>query len=283
MPNSTSATPPDWRTTAERTDYKTTATFEETLAYCKRLEAASPIVHFASFGTSPEGRELPLLILSTDRAFTPEAARATKKPVVLVQNGIHSGEIDGNEACLALARDIAVTGERRSLLDHAILLIIPIYNVDGHAQSNPFNRINQDGPDEMGWRATGQNLNLNRDYMKVDAPETRAFLRLFNEWKPDLFIDNHVTDGADFQYDVLYTIESTGYVARPIADYVDRVFQPHVHPAMEHDGHVVESYFLLRDETDLAKGIERMVFPPGSRTVSARSAIDRRFSSRHIC
>lgn len=262
MPNDTPAAPPDWRTVAERTDYRETATYDETVAYCKRLEAASPLVHYTTFGTSPEGRPLPLLVLARDRAFTPEAARKTKRPVVLVQNGIHSGEIDGNEACLALARDVAVTGEKASLLDHAILVVIPIYNVDGHAQANPYNRINQDGPDEMGWRATGQNLNLNRDYIKADAPETRDFLALFDAWNPDLYIDNHVTDGADFQYDVLYTIESTGYVARSVGAYIDDVFQPHVRPAMERDGHVVESYFLLRDETDLAKGIERMVFPP---------------------
>ncbi len=262
MPSSSHANRADWRTVAEQSDFQRTATYDETIAYCKRLDVASSIVRYTTFGTSPEGRALPLLILSSDQAFTPVAAHQTKKPIVLVQNGIHSGEIDGNEACLALARDIAVSGDRRHLLDHAILLVIPIYNVDGHAQANPYNRINQDGPEEMGWRATGQNLNLNRDYLKADAPETRAFLELFNAWRPDVFIDNHVTDGADFQYDVLYTVESSGYVAPAIGTYVDDVFQPHVRPAMERDGHVVDGYFLLEDETDVAKGIERMVFPP---------------------
>lgn len=263
MPSEDLATaPPDWRTTAERTDYRQTSTYDETVAYCRRLESASKLVRYTTFGTSPEGRPLPLLILSSDRAFTPEAAHKTGKPIVLVQNGIHSGEIDGKEASLALARDIVVTREREALLEHVIVLVMPIYNVDGHERSSPYNRINQDGPDEMGWRGTAQNLNLNRDYLKADAPETRAFLALFNAWKPDLFIDNHVTDGADFQYDVLYTIESTGYVAPAVGAYIDREFQPHVRPAMEREGHVVESYFILRDEIDLEKGIERMVFPP---------------------
>jgi hypothetical protein len=262
MPNDNLADSQDWRTTAERTDYRKTSTYDETVAYCRRLEAASPSVRYTTFGTSPAGRPLPLVVVSRDRAFTPEAARKTGKAVVLVQNGIHSGEIDGKEASLALVRDIAVTGERASLLDHVILLVVPIYNVDGHEMATAYNRINQDGPEEMGWRGTAQNLNLNRDYMKADAPETRALLELFNAWSPDLFIDNHVTDGADFQYDVLYTIESTGYVAGPVGAYVTNVFEPHVRPAMERDGHVVESYFVLRDEVDLAKGIERMIFPP---------------------
>jgi hypothetical protein len=262
MPNDPPSAPVDWRTVAEQTEYRRTATYDETLDFCRRLEAASPLVRYSTFGTSPEGRVLPLLVLARDGLFTPEAARAAGRPVVLVQNGIHSGEIDGNEACLALAREIAVTGSLESLLDRAVLVVIPIYNVDGHAQASRYNRINQDGPEEMGWRATGQNLNLNRDYLKADAPETRAFLGLFNAWRPDLFVDNHVTDGADFQYDVLYTVEATGYVAPSVGRYVDEVFQPRVRPAMERAGHVVESYFLLRDETDLAKGIERMVFPP---------------------
>lgn len=259
---STNAQSNDWRTHAERTDYRETSPYAETIAYCERLDRASSWISFTSFGTSPEGRSLPLLVLSRDEAFTPEAAHKTGKPVVLIQNGIHSGEIDGKEACLALAREIAITKSLASLLDHATVLVIPIYNTDGHERSSPYNRINQDGPADMGWRATAQNYNLNRDYLKADAPETRAFLKLFNAWMPDLFIDTHVTDGADFQYDVLYTMESHNYVAPEIAAYVDNVFQPHVQPAMERAGHIVEGYFYPGDSNDPSKGILRMVFTP---------------------
>ncbi len=106
-----------------------------------------------------------------------------------------------------LVRDMAITRTRSSLLDSAIVLFVPIFNVDGHERFGPFNRINQNGPEEMGWRVTARNLNLNRDYLKADAPEMRALLRLFAAWEPDLYIDCHVTDGIDFQYDVTYTTE----------------------------------------------------------------------------
>ncbi len=251
-----------WQTVAESTAYRKTSTYDETIAYCRRLAGTSPWVSFSMFGTSPQGRGMPLLVISRDRAFTPSAARKANKPVVLIQNGIHAGEIDGKEASLALVRDIAVSKRLEHVARHATVLVIPILNVDGHERTSPYNRINQNGPDEMGWRATAQGLNLNRDYVKADAPEMRALLGLFNSWKPDLYVDTHVTDGADFQYDVLYTIESTGYVAAPVAQYVDQVLQPMIRPAIERKGHIVESYFNLRDPADLAKGIERQVFPP---------------------
>jgi hypothetical protein len=252
----------DWRTAAERSGFKTTSNYEDTVSFCKRLDEASPWIRYLTFGQSHNGRALPLLVLSRDGAFTPEAAHKTGKPIVLIQNGIHSGEIDGKEACFALAREIAITKTLEGLLDSAIVLVMPIYNVDGHEMASRYNRFNQKGPEEMGWRANAQNLNLNRDYLKADAPETRALLALWTRWRPDLFIDTHVTDGADFQYDVLYTMESTGYVAPEVARYVEEVFQPHVRPAMEREGHVVRPYFVLRTEKEPAKGLQGFIFSP---------------------
>ena len=136
------------------------------------------------FGVSPEGRDIAVLVVSAEGAFTPAAARASGKEIVLIEAGIHPGEIEGKDAGLALLRDIAITGEHRALLDHAILLFIPIFNVDGHERFNAYTRINQNGPDESGWRATAQNYNLNRDFLKVDAPEMRAWLALFTAWMP---------------------------------------------------------------------------------------------------
>src|SRR3989442_14966332 len=125
------ASPPELLTRAEQTGFAETARYEETLDYCRRLERASPWIHLTSFGRSPEGRELILLIASKDRAFDAAAAAKTGKPVVLIQAGIHAGEIDGKDAGLMLLRDIAVTKQRAALLDHAIILFMPIYNVDG--------------------------------------------------------------------------------------------------------------------------------------------------------
>lgn len=252
----------DWQTTAERTEFRKTSSYDETLNYCKRLAAASTRAQLTSFGTSPEGRKLPLLILSREGVSTPEEAHRTGRPIVLIQNGIHSGEIDGKEASLMLAREIIVTRSLERLLDHAIVLIIPIYNVDGHERASPYNRINQNGPEQMGARTTASNLNLNRDYMKADAIETRAFLRLFNAWQPHLFIDTHVTDGADFQYDVLFTVESNGYVAPEVGRYVRETLYPRVKAAVEKAGHITEQYFNLRDPKDPSQGLVVTPFSP---------------------
>jgi len=199
----------DWRTPAEMSDYRTTPRYAETMAYARRLVAAAPgALRLETFGRTGEGRDLVVVIASKNGVFDPAALHRAGRPVVLVQNSIHAGEMDGKDACLALLRDMAITRRRAALLDNAVLVVIPIYNADGHERFGPFNRINQNGPEETGWRTQSRNLNLNRDYMKADTPETRAFLRLWNRWLPDLFVDTHVTDGADFQYDTTYGIDT---------------------------------------------------------------------------
>jgi hypothetical protein len=235
--------PPDWRTTAEATDYHKTSTYAEAIAYSNRLAGASAgRIRYRSIGKSGEGRDIPLLIASGNMAFTPQAARKSGKAVIFIQAGIHAGEIDGKDAGLALLRDIAVTKTRRELLDNAVILFIPIYNVDGHENSDPYKRINQNGPDEMGFRANATNLNLNRDYMKADAPETRAWLALWNEWKPDLFVDCHVTDGADFQYNVTYEYAHFQEVSPFIKGWMDAHFDGKVVPRVEKEGNLLTHY-----------------------------------------
>ncbi len=256
--------PTEWLTKAERTDFRETARYGETMEYCRRLEKASPWIRFTSFGKSGEGRELPLVIASKEQAFDPAAAVKTGKPIVLIQNGIHAGEIDGKDASLMLLREIAVTKQFASLLDHVILLVIPLYNVDGHERFGPYNRINQNGPAEQGWRVTANNLNLNRDYMKADAPETRAWLKLFSAWRPDLFVDTHVTDGADFQYDVTYLVENTFHAATSVARWATEHIVERVMPALDaaERHHLSSRYIFLREDTDPSKGLEDVVGGP---------------------
>ncbi|HET9482053.1 MAG TPA: M14 family metallopeptidase [Candidatus Polarisedimenticolia bacterium] len=251
-----------WLTRAERTGFVETSRYEETLQDCRRLEKDSPWIRVTRFGVSPEGRDLILVIASKDRAFEPAAAARTGKPIVLIQAGIHSGEIDGKDAGLMLLRDIAVTRQRAGLLDKAIVLFMPIYNVDGHERFGPYNRINQNGPKEMGWRTTSRNLNLNRDYVKADAVETRAWLRLFNAWRPDLTIDCHVTDGTDYRYDVTYAYE--GLNAPPtVAAWIDEAVTKRVVPGLVEDGHHPSPYIFLKEDTDPAAGLAG--FPPTPR------------------
>jgi hypothetical protein len=252
----------DWRTPSEKTGLTETPRLAETAAYLKRIEAATLWIRVASFGRSGEGRDLILVIASKDRAFDPAAAARTGKPVVLLQAGIHAGEIDGKDAGLALLRDMAVTREKAALLDRVILLFMPIYNVDGHERFSAWNRINQNGPKEMGWRVTAKNLNLNRDYMKADAVETRAWLEVFNAWRPDFVIDAHVTDGADFRYDVTYGMETGPNVPAPIVAWEKEAIEGRAIPAIAAAGHLVAPYIFLRDDTDPSLGLGGATMPP---------------------
>ena len=246
---------------SERTGYVQTPDYAATLDYLAGLAKSSDWIHIDTFGTTPLGRPMTSVIVSRDKAFTPERARKAGKLVLLIQNGIHSGEIDGKDACLELIRDLAVTREKAKLLEQVILVIVPVFNIDGHELRSPYNRINQNGPAVMGFRATSQNFNLNRDYMKVDAPEMRAWVGLWNRWDPDLLVDNHVTDGADFQYAVTYTITRHGNSDRSIAAWGQDVFIPAMTARMKELGEPIFPYFGTR-ETSVRSGITDWVEAP---------------------
>jgi len=251
---STTLIPQEWRTHAESTDYRETPTYSDTIAFARRLAHASPSIQYEYFGFSGEGRELPLVIASETQTFTPEAAKAEGKAVVLIQACIHSGEPDGKDAGFALLRDIAITHTAAGLLGNVVLLFIPIYNTDGHERSSPYNRINQNGPADMGWRTTSTYQNLNRDYMKADTPETRAWLKLWDKWQPDLFIDCHVTDGADYRCNITYHHEHHDAVDDAVLAWEREVFGGKVAAATAAAGNVISWYLEFVDNRDLELG-----------------------------
>src|SRR6476661_6141466 len=254
--------PLEWQTVAEKTNYAKTSSYDATIAYCKKLAAASHgLIAYTSYGKSGEGRDLPLLVAASGGTLTSKWAKKSGKPIILIQAGIHAGEIDGKDAGLALFRDIAITKTRVDLLQNAIILFEVIYNVDGHENSNPYMRINQNGPEEMGFRANATNLNLNRDYMKADAPETRAWLKLWNEWRPDLFIDCHVTDGADFQYNLTYEYAHFQEVSPSIKAWMDEHFDGVVVPKVEKEGNLLTHYVEFAGR-EITSGIATFIATP---------------------
>ncbi len=252
----------NWQTYYEKSGYLETPRYDETIAYCRRLDAASDWVSYQSFGKSPQGRDLPLVIVDKDGYFTPESARKAGKAVVLIQSGIHAGEIDGKDASLMLIRDMVITKQLSALLDSVTVLFIPIFNVDGHEKFGPYNRMNQNGPKEMGFRATAQNLNLNRDFLKADAPEMRAWLALFNRWLPDFLVDNHVTDGADHQYVLTYGIETNGNVAEPLRRWTAEKLAPTLEAQMAAEDMPIMRYFSMKERPDLRNGLVMQPYSP---------------------
>jgi murein tripeptide amidase MpaA len=227
------------------------------MAYLKKLEKASHLISIQEFGHTAQGRPLYVVVAAKGRAFSPGALRKQGYPTLLVQAGIHSGEIDGKDAGLMLLRDICFRGEA-SLLDRANLLFVPVFNADGHERSSEWNRPNQRGPVRQGWRTTAQNLNLNRDYMKADSPEMQAMLGLINQWSPTLYIDIHVTDGIDHQYDITfgYNGDSGAFSWSPhISQWLDQVYRPATETALKAMGHIPGPFFEVSDEIDVAKGL----------------------------
>ncbi|MCD0259326.1 M14 family metallopeptidase [Xanthomonas melonis] len=193
---------------AERSGFVQTGRYDEVIALCDAFAQRYPqAVRCTQFGTTPEGRPMKALVVSTSGVLDPDAAAQRKLPVVLIQGGIHAGEIDGKDAGFLALRELLDGKAGKGVLDKLVWVFVPVFNVDGHERFGAWNRPNQRGPEQMGWRTTAQNLNLNRDYVKADAPEMQAMLRLVQQWDPLMYVDLHVTDGAKFEHDVSVQVE----------------------------------------------------------------------------
>ncbi len=237
-----------WITPIEATNFEETPSYAATRAWLERLVAASPLLRLEVFGHTAQGRELYAI-----RTTKPSAAT---KPLLFVQAGIHSGEIDGKDAGMMLLRDIALRG-KHGLLDQADLIFVPIFNADGHERTSPTNRPNQRGPANQGWRTTAQNLNLNRDYLKADTPEMRAMRTYLNRLEPALILDLHVSDGIDYQYDITFTFP--GWAGSPshspaIGRWLDAHYRPAASNALSRAGHIPGLYIEAADPRQLEKG-----------------------------
>ena len=193
-------------TTAESTNYAATSTYAEVLAFIRDLQKLSPLLRVETICTTTEGRDVPLLVIGKPLPQDPLALRYDKRVVVYVQANIHAGEVEGKEDALMLARDILLDTQP-PYLDRLVLLVAPIFNADGNDKMDPRNRMGQVGPEKgSGVRANGQNLDLNRDAMKLESPEMRGLVRnVLGRWDPLLLVDCHTTDGSFHEEPVTYS------------------------------------------------------------------------------
>lgn len=201
---------PALRTIAEQSGNQRTGRYDEVERLCPAYQQTWPKqVRCFEFGRTPEGRPMLALVASADGVLDADAAHRAQRPIVLMQGGIHAGEIDGKDAGFFALREMLDGTAAPGALAAATFVFVPVFNADGHERFGRWNRPNQVGPQEMGWRTTAQNYNLNRDYVKADAPEMQAMLRLLDQWDPIMYVDLHVTDGAQFEHDVSYNIAPT--------------------------------------------------------------------------
>ncbi|WP_053911650.1 M14 family metallopeptidase [Pseudoalteromonas sp. SW0106-04] len=237
--------------------------YQATMAYLKRLQQANPTqFSLVKIGQSDAGRDINMLVASEQGNNSAAHIANSDKPTLLIQAGIHSGEIDGKDAGFMLLRDIA-TGKRLDILKSVNLLFIPILNVDGHERASAYNRINQRGPAVMGFRTNGQNLNLNRDFTKLDTPGVRALAGVVNQYQPSLYLDIHVTDGADYQYDITYGYAPTFASATPkVTAAMDQWIAPVIDQKLEEMGHIPGPLVFVMDKMDFAKGLAGWVAGP---------------------
>lgn len=252
-------------TLAERSAYIRTGRYEEVERLCAAYAAKWPqAVRCVEFGRTPEGRPMLALVASRAQGLTPEDAAAHDLPVLLIQGGIHAGEIDGKDAGFLALRELLENKSVPGALDKIALVFVPVFNVDGHERFGRWNRPNQVGPEEMGWRVTAQNLNLNRDYTKADAPEMVAMLHLLDAWDPILYVDLHVTDGSQIQYDVSNLVEPL-FTGDAGLQRLGRALTDDTNARVASLGGLpvpFDFYPELRDSEDPSAGFAFSVFPP---------------------
>jgi hypothetical protein len=208
--------------TPEKTNFVKTSTYAEVVAFLDAIKTLAPNVHVISMGKSPEGKEIPVAILSEALITTPEQAKASGKPVIYIQGNIHAGEVEGKEAVMMLMRDILL-GSKKHLLQNQIILFAPIYNTDSNDKMEKGRRPSQeDSPLEIGIRENSQGLDLNRDGVKMEAPETNGLLtNIITKWDPQVFVDLHTTNGTWHAYSLTWAPSYHSAGEKVTYDYVN--------------------------------------------------------------
>jgi hypothetical protein len=249
-----------WVTPAEKTDLTETPDYDSSISWLQRLVNFSPCLSMIKIGKTCQNRDLWLIIASKEGVTNSEDLKKNKRPTFLIQAGIHSGEIDGKDAGMMFLRDIVL--DKSSLLDSINILFIPVLNPDGHERLSATNRINQRGPRIMGWRTNARNLNLNRDYSKVESSEIRSLLGILTRWPIDLYIDIHVTDGIDYQYDVTYGFNYWSGYSPMISQWLQNILRPEVNARLSAYGHIPGPLIFAADNKNIHAGTIDWVATP---------------------
>ena len=223
-----------------------TTTYTAAIAYYENLAKSYPEAKLLRYGDTDFGKPLHLLILSKDKVFDPIAIRKSNKRILLINNGIHPGEPEGIDASMMLARDLL---KGNKLPKNVVIGIIPLYNIDGSFNRTGTSRANQNGPVAYGFRGNGKNLDLNRDFIKTDSKNSAAFQLIFNTWQPEIFVDTHTSNGADYQYVMTLIPTQKDKLNGILSNYLTKTLVPDLYTDMEKQGYPMIPYVNSIGET----------------------------------
>jgi hypothetical protein len=214
--------------------------YHEIVEWWKKLDAISPLIKMMEMGPTDAGFPLHLIVVSPDKDFDIKSIKAKKKAIIFINNGIHPGEPDGIDASMVLVRDIVENKYR--LPSNIVLAIIPVYNIGGCLNRSKNYRIDQNGPVEKGFRGNSENLDLNRDFIKCDSKEALTFAKIFHYLDADVFVDNHVSDGADYQHVMTLLTSQHNKLGGVMGEYLDQQFEPALYSLMKQKGYDLVPY-----------------------------------------
>ncbi|MEM1319531.1 MAG: M14 family zinc carboxypeptidase [Bacteroidota bacterium] len=241
--------PQDWITPFEK-NANTTATYAETIDYYERLAAQYDQLQISSHGDTDSGRPIHQLVLSKDQIFEPAAIRASGKRILMINNAIHPGEPCGVDASMLLLRDYLQKPTLQAELDSLVIVLIPMYNIGGALNRNSHTRANQDGPESYGFRGNARHLDLNRDFIKCDSRNAQTFNQIFSRWQPDVLVDNHTSNGADYPYTMTLIATQHNKLGGPLADYLNNSLLPRLYRDMEAADWEMIPYVYARSSPD---------------------------------
>lgn len=224
------------KTVFETSEGTETATYAEGIAWWKALEEASPYIRLKTFGETDAGLPLHVVIVNTSKNFSREKIQERGKTILLINNGIHPGEPDGIDASMLFVRDLLMDEQVEDKLKNTVLLIIPFYNIGGALNRNCCSRANQNGPASYGFRGNARNLDLNRDFIKCDSKNARSFSALFSAWNPDVYLETHVSNGADYPYTMTYLASHPDKLTPPLSHFVEETLSPELFERMADQG-----------------------------------------------
>jgi hypothetical protein len=229
---STEKKPHNLETPFEKSSGIETATYEEGIAWWQSLEQESEFVSVQTTGATDVGLPLHLVVINSDKNFALDKIKESDKLVWLINNGIHPGEPDGIDASMIYAREILSDGFEENYKD-VVILIIPFYNVGGALNRNCCSRANQNGPASYGFRGNAKNLDLNRDFVKCDSKNAFSFNALFTNWSPDVYLETHVSNGADYPYTMTFLASQSDKLGPELGDYTREVLSPALYASMK--------------------------------------------------